>query len=302
MGNRRQSEVVVIEAYAFLAMFTVQILVGSVLSPARVIAYIRGWARDFGSERFAQLYPGVDYSKSVEVFVTRYRAVSIVITVTGVLLLGWLFTLIQHPGWTGEVSKPTVMYFLLQMSPLPLVALYAFVRYGKALMQPSQETKRKATLQRRGLFDFVSPFVVYLAVLTYFLFVLFSIYLDLWVYQNTTLSKFCYIAIGSVTMVYALNAFIIYKSLYGRKNPLVRNEGRVHTIGVRVKGGVYTSMATAWFISLMGTFTHLDLERWRPFALSAFLVITSLLGFMDWSAPRHKPEADELGSSSELPS
>lgn len=291
-----------IEAYAFLAMFTIQMLVGSVLSPARVITYVRGWAANCGSERFAQLYPGVDHRKSVEIFVTRYRAVNLVIAAIGALLLGWIFTLIQHPGWTGEVSKPTVMYFLLQMSPLPVVALYAVVRYHKVLFQPSQETKRKATLQRRGLFDFVSPAVVYLAVLTYFLFVVFAIYLDLWVYQNATLSRNCYIGIGSVTMVYVLNAFVIYKSLYGKKSPLVTQEARAHTMGVRVKGGVYSSIGTACFISLMGTFTHLDLQEWRPFALSAFFVITILLGFMDFSAPRRKADEDQLGSSSEMPS
>ena len=39
------------------------------------------------------------------------------------------------------------------------------------------EGKRKAILQRRGLFDFVSPFIVFLAVLSYFLFAAFVIYI-----------------------------------------------------------------------------------------------------------------------------
>ena len=77
------------------------------------------------------------------------------------------------------------------MSPLALTALYAVVRYHKVLLQRSQETKRKATLQRRGLFDFVSPSVVYLAVLSYFLFVAYGIWLDLYVYDNTSLSRHC---------------------------------------------------------------------------------------------------------------
>ena len=161
-----------------------------------------------------------------------------------------------------------MIYFLLQMSPLALTALYAFVRYHKLLMQPSQESKRKATLQRRGLFDFVSPFVVYFAVLSYFLFVVYGIWLDLYIYDNTSLSRHCLKAIVSVTLVYALNAFVIYKYLYGRKNPLVTHEGRVHTIGVTVKAGVYGSIAIAWFISIFGTLGQPGLQEWRPFALS----------------------------------
>ena len=52
-----------IEAYAFLAAFVAQILVGSVLIPARLIRYVRGWAASYGSERFAQLYPAAAYGK-----------------------------------------------------------------------------------------------------------------------------------------------------------------------------------------------------------------------------------------------
>ena len=286
-----------IEAYAFLAVFTVQILAASILYPAALLKYVRGWARNFGSDRFAQLYPGVDYSRWVARFVTGYRAANIVIAVLGLLLLGWLYTRIQKPDWAGEVTVPAVMYFLLQMSPLALIALYVVVRYHKMLMQPSQESKRKATLQRRGLFDFVSPSVVYLAVLSYFLFVVYGIWLDLYIYDNTSLSKHCLKAIVSVTLVYALNAFVIYKYLYGRKNPLMNHEGRVHTIGVTVKSGVHGSIAIAWFISIFGTLGQPGLQEWRPFALIIFFVATTLLTLRGLTAPPRKPEADGIGSS-----
>jgi hypothetical protein len=286
-----------IEAYAFLAAFATQIVVGSVVSPFNLIRYVRGWATNFGSERFAQLYPGVDYSRWVERFATAYRTANMVIAVVGLLLMGWLFTVTRRPAWAGEVSVPAVMYFLLQMSPLVLISLYAFVRHHKILLQPSQEVKRKATLQRRGLFDFVSRFAVFLAVLSYFLFVVFSIYLDLHVYQNTSLSRHCYQAIGTVTLVYALNAFIIYKYLYGRRNPLVTHEGRVHTIGLTVKSGVYGGIAITWFVSIFGTLGQPGLQEWRPFALISFFVITTLLSFMSVTAPPRKPEADAVGES-----
>jgi hypothetical protein len=286
-----------IEAYAFLAAFVAQILAASVLYPSRLIKYVRGWSRDFSSERFAQLYPGVDYIRWVERFVTGYRVANFVIVVLGLLLLGWFFALIQHPGWTDRVTGKAVLYFVVQMSPLALTALYAVVRYHKILLQPSQETKRKAILQRRGLFDFVAPSVVYFAVLSYFLFVAYAIWLDLYVYDNAILSRHCYVSIVSVTLVYALNAFVIYKYLYGRKNPLVTHEGRVHTIGVTVRGGVYCSLATAWFISIFGTLGQPGLQEWRPFALIAFFVVSILLVLSSVTAPPRKPEAGGLGES-----
>jgi hypothetical protein len=286
-----------IEAYAFLVAFAAQILAASVLYPAGLIKFVRGWSRDYGSERFARLYPGVDYNRWVERFVIGYLVANIAIVILGLSLLGWFYALIQQPGWTEKVSGKAALYFFVQVSPAALTALYAIVRYHKILRQPSTETRRTAILQRRGLFDFVSPSVVYFAVLSYFLFVGYVIWLDLYVHDNATLSTHCYRAIISVTLVYALNAFVIYKYLYGRKNPLVTHEGRVHTIGVTVKGGIYSSLATAWFISIFGTLGQPGLREWRPFALIVFFVVTMLLVLMSVTAPPHKPEADGVGPS-----
>ena len=291
-----------IAAYAFLAAFAVQVLVASVLAPARLIRYVRGWSTTFGSERFAQLYPGVDFDRWVGRFVTGYRMVNIVIAILGVLLLGWLFVLIQRPDWIGEVKTMAVLYLMLQMSPLALFALYGVVRCRKLLKQPSQETKRTASLQRRGLFDFVSPFAVYFAVASYFLFVVYAIWLDLYVYDNATLSSHCYRAIISVTLVYALNAFVIYKYLYGRKNPLVTHEGRVHMIAATVKCGVYGSISVAWFVSIFGTIGQPGMNEWRPFALVVFFILTTLLSVMGATAVPHRLLAGGLGSSSKVPS
>ena len=65
---------VMIEAYAFLAAFTVQILAMSVLYPAWFIRYVRVQATSIPAERLAQLYPGVDVGHAQERFLTRYRA------------------------------------------------------------------------------------------------------------------------------------------------------------------------------------------------------------------------------------
>jgi len=293
-----------IESYAFLVAFVVQILTLSVVNPAVLARYVRGWETNFASERVAQLYPGLDYSRWAERFATRFRAANIVVALLGVLLLSRMYNLTRQPDWAGDVSKLTVMYFFLQMSPFLLLVLYSVVRHHKALkqiLQRSQEAKRTATLQRRGLFDFVSPSIVILAVASYVLFIPFAIYVDLHVYQNASLSKYCYSAVGSATLVYALNAFIIYKYLYGRKNPLVNQAGRVHTMGMTVKSSVYGSIATVWFISIMSFVTKLQLENWSPFALSIFLVICALLGFMGVIAAPRKPKVDGRASSEATP-
>jgi MFS family permease len=280
----------VIESYAFLAAFAAQILVASVLFPIRFIRYARGWATNFASERFAELYPGVDYRRSMDRFITAYRAVNIVIALAGVALFFWLSTLAGKQNWVETVSTRTLNYFLIQFAPLILLSLFSLLFYRKILFLRSQEVKRKATLRRRGLFDFVSPLAFFASIASYVLFVIYAVWLDLHVYRNASLSWQCWTALGGVTFTYAVNALLIYRFLYGRKNPLVTNEGREHMIGARVKAGVYTSMTVAWFVSLVGTLGQAGMQDWKPFALSMYFVAMTLLTLIDVSPPR-KPDA-----------
>src|SRR5262245_34727721 len=144
-----------IEAYAFLAMFPVQILAMSVLYPAWFVRYSRRQSASIPPERLAQLYPGVDFDLARERFLTRYRRLNAVIVVIGLLLLGWLFRYLQRPDWDdGPVELLVTLYFLLQaMVPLGFL-LWHGVRFNKAHQRPLVEGKRTANLQRRGLFDF----------------------------------------------------------------------------------------------------------------------------------------------------
>jgi hypothetical protein len=285
-----------IEAYAFLAAFTVQIFALSIFYPVRLIRYVRGWATNFGSERFTRLYKEVDYSKFADQFATRFRLANSIIAVIGALLLGLLYQRSMNVDWEGEATKLTLLYFFLQMSPLIVLLFYGLLRYGTTILQPGPEAKRTATLRRRGIFDFVSPIVVVIAGLSYLLSVAFAIYVDLDVYGNTSVSKYCYGAIGSITFVYTLNAFVIYKSLYGRSNPLVTYDGRVHAMRKTVKGSVYSCIVTAWFVSLMGVLSQPAMRTWSPFALSIFLMTIVLLTFVDLNTS-YKPHINELSDT-----
>jgi hypothetical protein len=283
-----------IEAYAFLAMFTVQILAMSVLYPNWFSRYCRRQVASMGAERVAQLYPGVDVGLAVERFLTRYRTLNMCLAVLGLLLLGWLFSYLRRPDWDdGPVNMLVTAYFLLQtLVPLGFL-IFSGVRFNKAYKQPVQEAKRKATLQRRGLFDFVSPFTVCIAALSYLLFAALVL-----VIRQSPFPGFAGIVnIVAITMVYVLNGFVVYAVLYGKKpNPFETHEGRVRTMSLTVRSSVYSCIACVAFLSLNFTLALLDWQRWEPFAMSAFFVITALLSLMGMIAPPRKPEADELSA------
>ena len=277
-----------IEAYAFLAAFIVQILTLSFLYPTWFIRYVRMQTTGLPAERLAQLYPGVDLTAVMERFLTQYRVLTTGGAVLGLLLLGWLFSYMRRPDWDdGPVEVLVSLYFVVaQMLPVFLLVWFA-VRFNREHKVRLPEGKRTAVLQRRGLFDFISPFVVFLAVLSYLLFAAFVIYL-----RHHPFPGFAgLINLVGVTLVYALNALVVYMMLYGKKgNPFETHEGRLRTIGLAVKSSVYSCIVVVVYLSLNLSLGMLDLQRWEPFGLSVFFVITALLASMGFAVSPRQPQ------------
>jgi hypothetical protein len=280
--------------YAFLAAFTLQILVVSVLLPAWFVRYIRVQTTRLPAERLAQLYPGVDLPSFQERFLTQYRALVAGLAVLGLLLLGWLFSYMRRPDWDdGPVQVLVTVHFLVAYM-LPFAFLvWAGLRFNKKHKRSVTEGKRTAILQRRGLFDFVSRSAVVLAVLSYFLFTAFVIYIQQYPFPGFA----GLITLGGITLVYAVNAATVYWMLYGRKsNPFETHAGRLHTIGLAVKSSVYSCIVIVVYLSFNFALRLLDLQRWEPFALSSFFVICALVASMGYAAPLRKPEVDGLAT------
>jgi len=292
-----------IETYAFLAMFAVQILAVSVLYPEWMIREFRKKAAEFPAERLAALDPSFDYSKIIERHVTLLRVLSAVTAVFGVLLMGWLFSYMQRPDWDVGTQREWVIYYgMLQVLATGLISTHA-LKYSK-LLEPLRERKRKAILQRRGLFDFVSPSIVFIAVLSYFLYVSSMFYL-----ARNPLLGFSgykgYTSIISITLVYALYAFIVYRTLYSRKvNPLETHEARAREIGLIVRMLIYFCIAFVVLPATGTVLTLLDLPRWRPILTSLFFILFPLLTFAAYKAPPRRPDSNDgfSGDISQQPS
>jgi len=283
-----------IETYAFLAMFVVQILAMSALYPSLFIRYWRRQTSLIPPERLAQLYPGVDVSLARERFVARYRMLNGAIAVLGLVLLGALTSYLQRADWSeGPVEIVVTVYFLIQsLVPLGLL-LWNKIRFNQAQQGSLQDARRRADLQRRGLFDFVAPFTVFVAGLSYVLFAAFVIYLQ----PHPRLGLAGLVTLGLITLVYALNAFVVHRVLYGKKaNPFDTHANRVYSIGLTVKSCVYSCIVCVVFLALNLGLVLLAWQKWAPFALSAFFAIAALLSVMGMTAPPRKPGADELGN------
>jgi hypothetical protein len=277
-----------IEAYLFLAAFTVQILVMSVLLPAWYIRNFRVKVARLPADRLAQLYPGVDAGPALERFLFQYRVLTSGIAVLGLLVLGWLYSDPWRTAWNKDVAGfLSTAYFLVAML-LPLLL------FGRSMNRFNKEyrltaTKRTANLRRRGLFDFVSPFAVFLAVMTYFLYVAFLFYIEQHPFPGFAGPL---INIVGVTLIYAVNAFGAYIVLYGKKSPLDTQEARQHAIGLAVKGFVYATILLVVAMSLTHLFRMLELKSWEPFAGSIFYAILAVLTSLGFASPLREREAE----------
>ena len=275
-----------IEIYAFLAMFTEQILAFSVLFPARLIKYSRTKEAEIPDALYSKLYPGVERQLAGKRFWTRFRAAHNVIAVLGLGLLAWMFNNMQLLGQTKSIMFP-VFYFLLQVTPLLFLA-YIGIRNLTLLRTSLQERKRTAVLKRRRLFDFVSPLRLILEVLVYLLFVAFMLYL-MYVAKNPIQKDVGYQMIAAITLGFALSQGWLYWRVYGRKVPLESDADRMHSTGVQARGSVYATILSVVLVCLVITLPRLGLQSWLPFTLSAFFVILSLQLFSALKAAIRQP-------------
>jgi hypothetical protein len=256
-----------IETYAVLGMFTIQILVGSILNPALFIRRSHPSVARFPIERFAELFPGIARDRSGERFATRYRALNAGIALLGLALLAWLFIHMRRTDWNQQkVPGLLTLYLFAQFSPIAFMGWKA-ARAMKELKSSLRVRKRKAVLQRRGLFDFVSPFVVFLAALSYGLFVA----LGLYVRRHPAPGSDGLGGLVIVTVMWGVFAFLVYRWLYGRNRaPLTTHADRLFTIGMTVKYLIYICIGGTVFMSLDLTLWLLHRQGWELFWVSAF--------------------------------
>jgi hypothetical protein len=259
---------------------------------------VRADAASFPDERFAELFPGVDKITSTERFVYRYRSQNLSIAALGLLLLGWLFIHVQGPvSNEGMVGLLITVYLLAQMLPQVLHARKATM-YNKRARASMANGKRRAVLQRRGLFDFVSPLTVALAVLSYALLAALVFYIR----QHPFPGFGGLTNLGIITLAYAFFAFVAYRVLYGRNaGHLATHADRLYAIGTAVKTLVYTCIGVTVFTLVILTLGLMDLKRWDLFAISVFNLICVLVPYIIAAIARYRPKGDVLGSQGPLP-
>jgi MFS family permease len=270
-----------IQTTAFLAAFAVQIVVVSVLHPVWFSRYLRARAE-------VQM-PDWDRAARARFF-SRYRAANFVIAVFGVALFGWLVTYLERPDWNFvTVIKCVTWYAWAQMLPFALTALAGLWFKQKALRHALPASRRTASLARRSLFDIVPPVIVGLAVLAYGVFAALVIHVG----QHPFPQFAGYLLLRNITLTYIFLGFVVYWQLYRRRKwPLETRAFRDELVAVQVRMVFYSAIAVALFWTIHLTLNWQHLQRWRPLAVSVYIVIIMLLSCMVLLSLRRRAEED----------
>ena len=204
----------------FHFVFLSQILVISYFVPARIYSRMKYVFDTYPPSEYPKLYPNsvTHYEEARR----SYRNMNAITLVAGLLILSALFV---NPHDNDLGNTISVGYYFVQFIPLMLLEFSSFKEL-KLMRQANSRTTRKAELQPRNLFDFISPVFFGIAVITYIAFVLVILYIRQFDYEWFG----GYINIAGITAMNALFAGIVLWNMYGKKlNPMAND---VATIGV----------------------------------------------------------------------
>ena len=261
------------EDILFYAVFLGQILLISFYFPRKILGQMRYVITTYPPSTYPKLYP-----KSIEFYekaLRNYRIVNQLILVAGLLLLAFLVAYPRSGEWDGSI---VLACFMVQLLPVMRLDLSSF-KYFRQMRKANSRTTRKAEMQPRRLFDFVSPALFGLAIFVYIAFILLIIYID-----QFDFSWFgSYWNIVGVTLINLFFAGVVVWRLYGKKlDPHQAYEDRMRHIGITVKTLVLISIAATLFVAISVVLKSLDFHSPESVVMSLYLQLIAVIGLRNY--------------------
>jgi len=261
----------------FYLVFLSQIFVLSYYYPQKFYQRMRYVTENYPPSKYPKLYPklsGPDADEAVKKWPRKYRLVNMLILLAGFILLGaaLLFGYTPHGG--GE-EIIVVLYAALQFLPFIILEISEF-KQSRLMRKENLATTRKADLQPRRFFDFISPVTFGAAVVILVAYVVYELYLhDFDVSGDSDL--FYNLAVIAGLHIYF--AVLIIWQVYGKKiNPYQAGKDRRNDMKTIVKTMVYTSIAMSVLLITIAVIKEYNLDYLEPVIMSIYFQILAIFG------------------------
>ena len=204
-----------------------------------------------------------------------FRNINLFIAAVGLAMLVAAIRSGYSPSLKGGDEIFVLMYFMLQMSPFIYAEIRGFKQY-KRMREVYVDRSRKADLNPRHLFDFISPAYIALAVLMYAASITYFLYN---IGFDAPWEGEVYVTLVGVTGMNLLFVAMIAKNMYGKKiDPHQSSKDRLKRIEIVVKTTVFTSIGVSVFFMLTGLADEFELEVYDPVLTSIYVQLIALFG------------------------
>ncbi len=257
-----------IENILFIIVLSGQVMVISYFFPGRIIRRINFIFDSYPQSTYPNLYPEPveNYRNGLRI----YKRMNIIIMLAGFCLIAYLLFSSRSGEWDRTIV--TALFFI-QYIPILLVEI-KYNQYYKLMRLTAKSTIRRAELNPRRLFDFVSPFSIGLALVVYIAFILFIIYVEQFDFPWFG----GYLNVAGITAVNLFFAGIILWNMYGKKkDPYQSYDDRNNQIGHISRQMIFLSIAVTLFISLEIILAGVEMRHIQPLTTSIYFQLLAAI-------------------------
>jgi len=246
--------------FYFYLIFIIQILLASWYIPNKILARMKNVMETYPPSEYPKLYSGdlTAYKKTQKI----YRIINSALFTIGFCFLS---AIIMWDYTNQNQISPMVpwAYFMLQMIPLMWLEIKEFKNF-KIMRNTNSNPKKVATITPRKLFNFLSPQLFGLAILS--ILIAFTLVFVKYGFTGN--------AYENIIIILATNMFfagLIYWNIYGTKqDPYQSSEDREKIIRITVKSLVYISIGVSIFLSVQMLIKIYDLSYLKASVMSIY--------------------------------
>lgn len=247
-----------------------QVWLLSYFYPKQVIKRINYVLTHCPEHDFPKLYPVPPERINTIKFV--YQALNYLLILIGVgLVIYFSYIVPDYKKHINILDDLPLLFGIVQFMPLFILELLGY-KHLKLMRQQNTQKNRKAELQPRLLFNFVSPLYLMLAVLTYISFVIYELVLC-----NFVLNFDAAIKIGTVTLTNIMFIAISMVNLYGKKrDPYQGNEERNKQTKFVLESFVFISIFMTIYLMLHSWVNIYELNNLEVLINSLYFQVLAL--------------------------